>query len=221
DDTQVLHFNNVDVPRFEALVARMEQNAGERFSSLQIGGYRVRYYNRRASMFSPLAPAFCLMPHQQGGNKGLLLMASHPQALVSLIREATATRETLATQPDFAKVMSGLGNNFSFLYYHDSRGSYPRVYNFLLPLAAMWASSTHYPVDTGLLPTAATIAPAMFGCAIGMKQLPDGISIQAYSPLGFHGLTVNLADRMVVSNPLVIGYLYSMIDEWMAAIPDI
>ena len=220
DDTQIMQFNNVDIPAFENIIARMEQAAGARFSSINVGGYIVRYFNRRASLLAPLAPAFCLIPRQQGANQGIMYMASHPQAVVSLIQEAAAAREPLSKNPEFAKASAGLDANYSLYYYNDCKNSYRRVYNFLLPLASVWASSSSYPVDTGLLPTAASIAPSMFGVTVGVKHLQDGMSIQAYSPLGFNGLLVAVADKLVVNNALVLGYVYSLMDTWMATMPN-
>lgn len=219
DDTQILLFNNVDIPAFESLVARMEQNAGQRFNSLNVGGYMVRYFNRRASISTPLAPAFCLIPRQQGGNRGILYMASHPQAVVSLIRESATAREPLARAPDFARATAGMGAGYSFFYYNDCRDSYRRFYNFILPLASMWASSNKYPVDTGLLPTAASVTPGLFGFALGVKVYSEGVAVHAYSPVGFNGMLIILADKLIISNPLVIGFAYALADSWISAIP--
>lgn len=219
DDTHVLLFNNVDIPAFENIVARMEQNAGQRFSSLNVGGYVVRYFNRRASLATPLAPAFCLIPRQQGGARGILYMASHPQAVVSLIRESASAREPLSRAPDFMRAAAGMGSGYSLFYYNDSRESYRRFYNFILPLASVWASSAKYPVDTGLLPTAASVTPGLFGFALGVKIQPEGMAIHAYSPVGFNGMFIILADKLVISNPLVISYVYTLADSWLSAIP--
>ncbi|MDR1745207.1 MAG: hypothetical protein LBS30_05585 [Planctomycetota bacterium] len=219
DDTQVLMFQDVDVAAFENVIARMEQNSGIRFSSQNIGGYIVHYFNRRATLAAPLAPAFCLVPRAPGSPTGILYMASHPQAVVSLIRESTSARDPLSGTPDFLKASSGTGNNYSLFYYNAGRDCYRRVYNFLLPVLSLWSSSTSYPVDAGLLPTAQSILPEMFGSALGFKSLPDGIQAQIFSPVGSGALFVQLADKLVVSNPLVIGYIYSMLETWMAELP--
>ena len=219
DDTQVLMFHNVDIPGFESLIAQMEQNSGIAFNSLNLGGYIVRYFNRRASLAAPLAPAFCLVPRSQGSRQGILYMASHPQAVVSLIQESAAARNPLSSTPDFLKAMSGMGNNYSLFYYNGNQDCYRRVYNFLLPAMSLWSSSTRYPVDSGLLPTASAIMPAVFGSAMGVQCLPEGMRIQAFSPLGFNALFVQLADKLVVSNPLIIGYSYAMMETWIGAVP--
>lgn len=219
DDTQVAIFNNVDAPAFERIVARMEQTAGARFNQLNVGGYIIRYYNRRSSLSSPLAPAFCLIPRQDGSNTGVMYMATHPQAIVSLIQESAAAREPLSQTPDYQKTAAGVGNNYSLYYYNNNRDCYRRVYNFLLPVASLWSSSNRYPVDTGLLPTASAITPGFFGCALGMRKSADGLQVNVYSPLGFNALLVILADKLVVSNPIVIAYTYGMLEEWFATKP--
>lgn len=219
EDTQVLMFHNVDVAGFEAVIARMEQNAGARFSSLNIGGYVVRYFNRRANLAAPIAPAFCLVPRSPGSPQGILYMASYPQAVVSLIREATSAREPLAGTPDFRKAASGIGSGFSLYYYNGNRDCYRRVYNFLLPVLSLWSSSVRYPVDTGLLPIASAITPAMFGSACGIRCFPEGMQVQAFSPIGSGAVVVQVLDKLVVSNPLVIGYVYAMLETWMKALP--
>ncbi len=219
DDTQVLMFQDVDVAAFESVIARMERNSGIRFSSQNVDGYIVHYFNRRASLSAPLAPAFCLVPRAPGSPTGILYTASHPQAVASLIRESTAAREPLSGTADFLKAAPGAGSAHSLFYYNAGRDCYRRVYNFLLPILSLWSSSTSYPVDTGLLPTAQSIAPAMFGSALGVKCLPDGMQAQVFSPVGGGALLVQLADKLVVSNPLVIGYVYSMLETWMAELP--
>lgn len=219
DDTQVLMFQDVDVAGFENVIARMERNSGIRFSSQNIDGYIVHYFNRRASLAAPLAPAFCLVPRAPGSPTGILYMASHPQAVASLIRESTAARDPLSGTADFLKASSGTEGVYSLFYYNAGRDCYRRVYNFLLPVLSLWSSSTNYPVDTGLLPTAQSVVPAMFGSALGFKCLPDGVQAQVFSPVGSGALFVQLADKLVVSNPLVIGYVYSMLETWMAELP--
>lgn len=218
DDSQVLMFHNVDVAAFEAVVGRMEQNAGIRFNSQNIGGYNVRYFNKRASLSSPLAPAFCLVPRAPGSPQGILYMASHPQAVVSLIREATSAREPLASTTDFRKASSGTGSGFSLYYYNGNVDCYRRVYNFLLPVLSLWSSSSWYPVDTGLLPTASTIVPAMFGSSFGIRCLAEGMQIQVFSPVGSGAILVQTLDKLVVSNPLVIGYVYSLMESWITTL---
>ncbi len=219
DDTQVAIFNSVDVAGFEGLVGRMEANAGQRFNSINVGGYIVRYYNKRSSLSAPLAPAFCLVPRSPGNPQGILYMASHPQAVVSLIQESTAAREPLSSTPDFARAVSGIGGNYSLFYYNGSRDPYRRVYNFLLPVLSLWSSSSRYPVDTGLLPTANALAPAMFGSSCGIRLLPEGLQMQAFSPIGGGALLVQALDKMVVSNPLVIAYVYGALEAWMKTLP--
>ena len=219
DDSQVLMFHNANVAGFESVIGRMEKNAGERFSSINVGGYIVRYFNRRADLSKPLAPAFCLVPRQQGSNQGLLFIGTHPQAVVSLIQETTATREPVSQTQDFLRAGTGMGGNFSLYYYNGNRDCYRRVYNFLLPVMSLWSSSTRYPVDTGLLPTANSVMPAVFGSTMGIKCLPEGMKIQAFSPIGFGAVFVQLADKLVVSNPLVIGYTYAMMETWLQTLP--
>lgn len=219
DDTKVLIFNNVDVAGFERVIGRMEQNAEQRFSSLNIGGYIVRYFNKRASLAAPIAPAFCLVPRSPGNPQGILYMASHPQAVVSLIQESTAARDPLSGSADYQRAISGIGGNYSLVYYNVDRDCYRRVYNFLLPILALWSSSARYPVDTGLLPTAASIAPAMFGSACGIRVLPEGLQIQAFSPIGIGSVLVELLDTLVVSNPLVTAHVYRGLESWIRALP--
>ena len=219
DDTQVLIFQNVNIASFENMVARMEQNAGVRFSQQNIQGYVVRYYNRRSNIAVPLAPAFCLVPRQPGSPTGIVYMASHPQAVVSLIQESITAREPLSNTPDFLKATSGMAGNYSLYYYNGNRECYRRVYNFLLPVMSLWSSSTRYPVDTGLLPTASSIMPAFFGSAMGVRCLPEGMQIHAYSPIGFGAVVVQTLDKLVVSNPLVIGYAYAVLETWMQTMP--
>lgn len=219
DDTIVLMFHNVNIPAFEGAIGRMEQNASARFNSLNIGGYTVRYFNRRASLTAPLAPAFCLVPHAAGSNQGILYMASHPQAVVSLIQESAAAREPLSNTPDFQKTASGMSGAYSMYYYNGNTQAYRHVYNFLLPVAALWSSSSRYPVDTGLLPPASAITPAFFGCSFGVKCMPEGMKVQAFSPVGVNAAFVLLADKLVVSNPLIIGYTYAMMETWIQAVP--
>ena len=219
DDTQVLTFHNVNIPAFENAVARMEQNAGTRFNSLNVGGYIVRYFNRRSSLTAPLAPAFCLVPHQAGSNQGILYMGSHPQAVVSLIQESAAAREPVSGSADFRRTAGGMAGNYSLYYYNGNVESYRHVYNFLLPVASLWSSSGKYPVDTGLLPTASSIMPGFFGSAFGVKRTADGMQLQSFSPIGFSAMFVLLADKLIVNNPLVIGYTYAMLERWMLVLP--
>jgi hypothetical protein len=61
--------------------------------------------------------------------------------------------------------------------------------------------------------------PAMFGSSLGIQCLPEGMRIHAYSPVGFGAVVVQLADKLVVSNPIVIGHVYADIEEWMASLP--
>lgn len=219
DDTQLLIFQNVDIPAFDAVIARMEENAGMRFNQLNVGGYPVRYFNRRAELSAPLAPAFCLIPRAPGSAQGILYMGSHPQAVASLIQETASAREPVSATPDYKRVEAGMGGGYSLFYYNGNRESYRRVYNFLLPVAALWSSSSRYPVDTGLLPTAASVTPALFGCSLGIKVRPDGMLVQSYGPVGFSGVLVSLIDKLVVSNPIVIGYAYSAVESWFGAMP--
>ncbi len=219
EDTQVVTFNNVDVQSFERLVARMEQNAGAPFSRQNIGGYVVRYFNRRASLSAPIAPAFCLVPRGAGSPQGILYMGSHPQAIVSMLRELTSAREAVSGTPDFQKASSGIGAGYSLFYYNGHRDGYRRVYNFLLPVLSLWASSSRYQVDTGLLPVASSVMPAVFGSAMGIRCFPEGMQIQAFSPIGSAAIFVQLADKLVVSNPLVIGYVYAMMETWLNMLP--
>ncbi len=222
DDTQVLYFDNVDMAAFERIIAQMEQNAGVRFSTLQVDGQNtVNYFNRRASLANPLAPAFSLRAWPNANGRGYLYVASHPQALVSLIRDSAQGRDPISSTQDFQRVQAGLTGNYSLFYYNNSRDVYRKVYNMLLPIAAVWASASRYPVDTGLLPTAASITPAMFGCGVGVRHLPEGLSIQAYSPLGLHGLTAILLEKLVASNPIVLGYVYSGMEDLMNMLPDL
>jgi hypothetical protein len=93
------------------------------------------------------------------------------------------------------------------------------VYNTLLPLASLWAGSAHYPVDTGLLPPASAIVPRMFGVALGIRNQPQGLTLQAYSPIGIHGLAVVLFDRLVASNPLALAWAYSWANQLKSAVP--
>ncbi|MDR1519470.1 MAG: hypothetical protein LBU23_04915 [Planctomycetota bacterium] len=219
DDAQVAIFNNVNIPVFEAVIAQMEHNAGAGFSSLASEGYPIRYFNRRSSLKAPFAPAFFLIPRAQGSQSGILYAASHPQALVSLIRELKLSREWLSSGKDFQKTLSSLSENYSLYYYNGNRDYYRRVYNFLLPLASLWAGSSRYPVDTGLLPVASEVTRDLFGCGLGVKNAPDGALIQVFSPVGANFVPLLLFDRLVVSNPLVIGYLYSRLDNLTAILP--
>ncbi|MDR0362056.1 MAG: hypothetical protein LBJ46_05145 [Planctomycetota bacterium] len=219
DDTTVLLFNNVDVQGFERLIAFMEQNAGARFRSVAVGNYLVHYFNQRSDLALPVAPAFCLIPRAQPPGRGVLYAASFPQAVVSLIQEAAVARESLANTADFQKAMAGLEGQYSMFYYADAGESYRRVYNTLLPIASLWAGSSHYPVDTGLLPTASAVVPKLFGVGLGVRNTPQGIVFQAYSPIGIHGFTVVLLDRLVVSNPLVLAYVYAWANEIKATVP--
>lgn len=219
DDTQVALFANADLAGFERLVAAMEQNAGTRFRTLDVGGYKIRYFNQRSDAVLPLAPAFCLIPNPQSPGKGLLYAASHPQALVSLIRDAVATPKPISGEPDFAKAIQGLESAYSLFYYADCRDSYRRFYNAVLPLASLWASSGSYPVDTGLLPTASTVMPGLFGCAFGIKVQPQGLAVQAYSPVGINAVAILLADKLILSNPIILGYMHSWALELRETIP--
>ncbi|MCC8189199.1 MAG: hypothetical protein LIP77_01000 [Planctomycetes bacterium] len=221
DDTQVLMFHNVNVAGFETIIAAMEQNAGTRFNSLNVGGYIVRYFNRRSSLTAPLAPAFCLVPHQAGNSQGILYMASHPQAVVSLIQELSSAREPVSNTRDFQIATTGMAGRYSLFYYNGHLDAYRRVYNFMLPVASLWSSSGLYPVDTGLLPTAQAIMPGLFGASYGARCLPDGIQVQAFSPIGMTAIMVTLADKLVVSNPLVIGFAYAFMEDLMKMFPGI
>ncbi|MDR1612081.1 MAG: hypothetical protein LBT97_04775 [Planctomycetota bacterium] len=219
DDAMVLLFNNVDIQGFERIITHMERNAGAKFRSAAVGKYQVRYFNQFSGLDLPAAPAFCLIPRAQTPGRGVLYAASFPQAIVSLIQEAAAARESLANDADFRKAMAGLEGNYSMFYYTAAGTAYRRAYNTLLPLASLWAGSSHYPVDTGLLPPASAIVPKMFGVALGIRNHPQGISLQAYSPIGIHGLTVVLFDRLVASNPLVLAWAYSWASQLKSAVP--
>ena len=219
DDTQVAIFRQVNIPAFEAIVEQMERNAGAAFSTLAVEGYPIRYFNRRASLQAPLAPAFFLAPSRPGGQTGALYAATHPQALVSLIRESKDARESLAQAADFRETSAGLSGGYSFYYYNGNRDAYRRAYNFLLPAAALWAASGRYPVDTGLLPPAKVATRDMFGCAIGIKGAEDGALVQIYSPVGANAVPILLLDRLVISNPLAIGYVYSWLENLSSLLP--
>jgi hypothetical protein len=136
-----------------------------------------------------------------------------------VIQESIAARDPLSGTQDFRTASGGMDGTYSLFYYNGGREPYRRFYNFLLPVLSLWASSSRFPVDTGLLPVSGAIMPAMFGAALGVKCLPEGMQIHAYSPVGLGGALVQLADKLVVSNPLVTGYAYSAIERWMAAMP--
>ncbi|MDR2391414.1 MAG: hypothetical protein LBE84_07030 [Planctomycetota bacterium] len=219
DDTLVALFRQVNIPAFEAIVGQMERNAGETFNTLAVSGYPIRYFNRRASLQAPLAPAFFLAPSRPGGQTGTLYAATHPQALVSLIRESQGSRESLAQTADFLETSAGLSGGYSFYYYSGNRDAYRRVYNFLLPVASLWAASRRYPADTGLLPPAGIATRGMFGCAIGIRGAENGALVQIFSPVGANALPVLLIDRLVISNPLAIGYVYSWLENLSSLFP--
>ncbi len=219
DDTQVAMFANVDFANFERVIAAMEQNAGTRFRVLDVGGYKVRYFNQRSDSTLPLSPAFCLIPKQQPQGRGVLYVASHPQAIVSLIREAATANAPLSQSEDYRLAVHGLESGYSLFCYVDCRQSYRRFYNFMLPMVSLWSSSSSYPVDTGLLPTAQSIMPGLFGCAFGIKVQPGGITLQAYSPIGINALFIHLADKLVINNPLVLGYVHSLAMEMRESLP--
>ncbi|MDR1534512.1 MAG: hypothetical protein LBU64_05360 [Planctomycetota bacterium] len=219
DDTQIVMFGKVNIPAFEAAVSQMEQNAGTGFRTLNADGYPVRYFNRGSSLQVPLAPAFCLAPSAPGGQTGVLYAASHPQALASFIRDTRTSAKSLAASQDFQKVLTGLSENYSFYYYNRNLDGYRRVYNFILPLSSLWAGASHYPVDTGLLPIASAVVRDLFGCGIGIKNVRDGIAIQVFSPVGANFIPILLLDRLVISNPLVLGYLYSWLENPPATPP--
>ncbi len=219
DDTQIALFTDIDVPNFERLIQMMEQNSGSRFRALDVGGYMIRYFNQRSDASLPLAPAFCLVPRQQQPTTGSLYVATHPQALVSLIRELVSAKTPISQTDDYLKSIQGLDGGYSLFYYNDCRDSYRRFYNAALPLASLWASSRTYPVDTGLLPTADSIIPGLFGCALGFKADNNGLAMQAYSPVGINAVFIILADRLIISNPLVMGYFHSMAVELNSSLP--
>jgi hypothetical protein len=166
-----------------------------------------------------MAPAFCLVPRSPGNPQGILYMATHPQAVVSLIQESTSARTPLSGTSDYQRAAAGVGGNYSLFYYNGDRDGYRRVYNFLLPALSLWTSSARYPVDAGLLPTAASLMPAMFGSACGIRVMPDGLQVQAFSPVGAGALLVQLLDRLVVSNPLVISHVYDELETWAQTMP--
>ncbi len=219
DDTQIALFTDIEVANFERLIQTMEQNSGSRFRALDVGGYLIRYFNQRSDAALPLAPAFCLVPRQQQPTTGSLYVATHPQALVSLIRELVSAKTPISQTEDYIKSVQGLDGGYSMFYYNDCRDSYRRFYNAALPLASLWASSRTYPVDTGLLPTADSIIPSLFGCAVGFKADNNGLAMQAYSPVGVNAIFIILADRLIISNPLVLGYFHSWAVELNSSLP--
>lgn len=226
DDGRVAVFPNVNVTAFEAMIARMEKNAGSGFSSVEADGRVIRYFNRRASLRAPLAPAFFLAPRGSGGQSGVLYAASHPQTLVSLVRESPPSPDMTAREPaaaagDFRKVASGLSDGYSLFYYNGDRDCYRRIYNeLLLPLASLWAGSSRYPVDTGLLPTSGAVTRGMFGFGVGVKGTADGMLAQFFSPVGINALAIIVLDSLVVSNPLVLGYLFTRLEPLPGLMPN-
>ncbi|MDR3210878.1 MAG: hypothetical protein LBU79_03040 [Planctomycetota bacterium] len=209
NDSQVLLFSNVDTGAIRDILARMERNTQTSFSVVEENGYQIHYFRPGGRSPLPLTPAFCLIPKQQSPGRALLYVASHPQALVSLIREAMTSKGSIASSQDFQTVAEGMGGGYSLFYYADSRESYRRFYNFLLPLASLLYWTGDAPPDAGLLPVDAELMPHFFGCAFGIKPGTDGVALQFYSPVGVHGFLIFLVDRLVLSNPLVLSWAYS------------
>ncbi len=213
----VLRFDNANYAAFTAAVVRMQKNAGVRFSgqALRLGAnqvFNVYYFNRSGKPL-PVAPSFCIAQKHANGT-GVIYIAAYPQAIKAVLRHKCAGM--LQGAPDYQRVSAGMGKGYGVFLYVNNRDSYPRVFdNLLLPILNAWRSVSATAPDPGLLPCGRDIAPHLFGCGVGIKNQPQGITFTAYSPMGFGGFAVFLLDKLVVSNPTAIGMIAAKVAGYL------
>lgn len=229
EDGGVLRFDNVDIPRFSALIQTMERQAGAVFRERVVGDrFRVRYLYRTREGGVPATPSYCLLG-QRENQRGVMLLAAYPQAIYSQLAPPRPTGR-FGADADFGRVLSGLGSGYDMYLYIDNRDNVGRVYNRLLPVLNWWTETgtvpasdgqtvrgaalpglymrAHSPLlgaDPGLLPPGSTLTPLLFGFGVGVKSDPQGITATGYSPLGVWGGGIWLVDHLLLSNPTAMG----------------
>lgn len=242
DDGGVLRFENADIDGFAALVARMEQREGAAFRELATADdFRIRYLNRTREGGTWATPAYCVLG-KRDERRGALLLATHPQAIVALL---VPTRQVgrFGEDPDFLRVVAGVGAGHDLFVYLDNRDSLARVYTRLLPALNWWtvvdgptpsaqaagaeeirgaalpqlylrANVPLLGADPGLLPPASVLKPRMFGLGMGVRCDARGIVGTAYSPIGVWGGGVWMMDHLLLSNPTAMGVLAKNLMDW-------
>lgn len=212
----VLRLDNAKPSEFHNVVQRLEAGLGGQFTAEAVrcsdGQTRVVKYFNRSGQPVPAAPSYCLYGQREDGT-GVVYLATCPQSIKSILRQPRDG--TLKARPDFARVMEGMGSGYVALAYVDNADSYARVYDALLPLANAWLAVNPQAPDPGKLPPGSDIAANFFGCALGVKNNPDGITFTSYGPLGMNGLTAFLLDKLLVSNPASITVAVAETARWL------
>jgi len=214
-----LRFDNARGQEFEAAIGRMEKTLKKDFAACQVTDARgqscvIRYFNRSDQPL-PVAPSYAILQKRENGT-AVVYIASYPQVLKSILRHRAAG--SLQDAPDYQQVMLGMGKGYGVFIYVDNASGYSRVFDrVFLPALNAWRSASAAAPDPGLLPPGQDIANHFFGCGVGIKNSPDGITFTAYSPMGLGGFAVFLLDKFVVSNPTAIGMLGAEIARYLGA----
>ncbi|MBN1257997.1 MAG: hypothetical protein JXA52_09875, partial [Planctomycetes bacterium] len=174
-------FNRADALAFEQVISRMEATlvkqgnggAGE-FTNLPEGDKVLRYYNQ-SGLPLPLAPSYVVL------DENTILLSTHPQVLKAILRHSDEAAVTPAGIRDFDRVISGMPKDIGFLYYVNSKESYARVYDAILPFLNVITAYPALAADPGLLPPGNELSPFFFGTAVGISNSPDGMTLTAYS----------------------------------------
>jgi hypothetical protein len=212
-----IRFDTANCQAFEAVIARMEQTLEAKFTRLPVktGDGRevvIKYFNRSGQPV-PLAPSYCV--YRQAGETGVIYFATHPQVLKAIFRQPPMRPLTEAT--DYKRVSRGMGQGYGVFMYSDSRESYPRVYDAVMPILNVWTAIPSYSADAGLLPPGNELAQYFFGCGMGIKNNPQGITFTTYSPLGFGAVLVYMSDKFLISNPTTLGVIGAKLAEFFGA----
>lgn len=211
----VLRFDNANPEAFQSLIGKIEKNIKTSFSAAAEQSVIIRYLNK-TGLPLPIAPSYAVV------GKSSILIATHPQAIKYYLRQATGNPQaTLANAADYQRVLTGLkahagaGNDMGVLMYLDTRESFLRVYNALLPISNALTALPQIKVDPGLLPPGNELKDAFFGTGVCLRNTEDGITFTAFSPIGLSGGLIYALDSLVVNNPVATGLLAAQLSQWL------
>ena len=202
----VLRFDNAQPQAFQDLITKMEKNLNAPFDAATEGKVVIRYMNQ-TNLPIPAAPCYAVVGEHS------IVISTHPQALKALLRHPTGSR--LIARPDYQRVRAGMGDNLSMLMYLDTRESFLRVYNTLLPISNALTALPYLKVDPGMLPPGRELAENFFSTGVSLKNTKDGMTFTAYSPLGMNGVLIYIIDSLVVNNPVATGILAAQLSDWL------
>ncbi len=214
----VFRFERAHVDRFARSIATMEatlkseQRPGFTAQQLTTGaGERatVRYFNRSGYPV-PLAPSYCITRRNADGT-GTLYVSTHPQAIRAVLRQPADPRITAAA--DFEKVMLGMDHGYGVFFYGDTRESFRKVYDTLLPATNFLTSVPIFSADPGKLPPGRDVEKYLFGVGLGVHSDDEGITFVSYGPLGVYGFLVHAIDKLNLLTPTSLGMVAGLLQQ--------